>query len=41
MKKIFLGLAAIAAIGSLSSCKDFLTEEPVLKQSNELTLSTF
>lgn len=41
MKKIFLGLAAIAAIGSLSSCKDFLVEEPVLKQSNELTLSTY
>ena len=41
MKKIFLGLATLAMVGSFTSCKDFLTEEPVLSQSNELTLSSY
>ncbi|MDO5571522.1 MAG: RagB/SusD family nutrient uptake outer membrane protein [Bacteroidales bacterium] len=39
MKKYILCLALIG--GVLSSCSDFLTEEPPLSQSNELTLSTF
>jgi tetratricopeptide (TPR) repeat protein len=39
MKKILIYLILLTA--SLSSCSGFLTEEPKLKQSNELTLSTF
>ncbi len=39
MKKIILGLV-ILSIG-FTSCSDFLTEEPELKQSNELTLAKF
>ncbi len=39
MKKSIILLAA--AMLSFSSCSDFLTEEPVMTQSNELTLSTF
>ena len=40
MKKYILTIAAAVAV--LSSCgKDFLTEEPHLAQSTELTLSTF
>lgn len=38
MKKIIY--LAILMVG-FTSCKDFLTEEPVLKQSNELTLSKY
>lgn len=41
MKKILLGLATLATVGMTSSCSDFLTEEPVLSQSNELTLSAY
>lgn len=41
MKKILLGLAIVSAAGSFTSCQDFLTEEPKLKQSNELTYATF
>lgn len=40
MKKIILGLA-LASAGVFSSCSDFLTEEPKLKQSNELTFATY
>lgn len=39
MKKISLGIAALAL--AMTSCTDFLTEEPKLSQSNELTLSTY
>ena len=39
MKKILFGLIIIA--GVFSSCGDFLTEEPKLRQSNELTFSSF
>lgn len=39
MKKyILLPLVALAAF---TGCKDFLVEEPILQQSNELTLSTY
>lgn len=42
MKKIFLGLATLATVAmTATSCSDFLTEEPVLSQSNELTLSAY
>lgn len=40
MKKIFLGLA-LASVGALTSCNDFLIEEPKQKQSNELTFATY
>lgn len=40
MKKIILGLA-LASAGMFTSCSDFLTEEPKLKQSNELTFATY
>ncbi len=40
MKKIILGLALVST-GVFTSCHDFLTEEPKLKQSNELTFATF
>lgn len=40
MKKIILGLAVVFA-GMLTSCSDFLTEEPKMKQSNELTFAEF
>lgn len=39
MKKIILGVAALAL--TMTSCTDFLQEEPKLSQSNELTLSTY
>ena len=39
MKKSIIYLAVLLA--GMSSCKDFLTEEPVLSQSNELTLAKF
>lgn len=41
MKKYILIASVALALGSITSCKDFLTEEPILSQSNELTLSTF
>lgn len=41
MKNSIIYLAALLAGTSFSSCKDFLTEEPVLSQSNELTLAKF
>lgn len=40
MKKIILGLAVLAT-GLTTSCSGFLDEEPVLKQSNELTLANY
>lgn len=40
MKKVIIGLAVLAA-GLTTSCSGFLEEEPVLKQSNELTLSKY
>ena len=39
MKKISLGIVALAL--AMTSCTDFLHEEPKLSQSNELTLSTY
>ena len=39
MKKYILGLALVSV--AMTSCSDFLTEEPELKQSNELTFSKF
>lgn len=41
MKKSIIYLAVLLAGASVSSCKDFLEEEPVMSQSNELTLSKF
>lgn len=41
MKKIIMGLALLTAGLTSSSCSGFLDEEPVLKQSNELTLSKY
>lgn len=40
MKKIILGISVLSVV-MMSSCSDFLTEEPVLKQSNELTLGKY
>jgi len=40
MKKILMGLTVLA-VGLTTSCSDFLDEEPVLKQSNELTLAKY
>ena len=40
MKKIIPIFLAIAFL-SITGCKGFLTEEPVLAQSDVLTLSTF
>ena len=40
MKNILIyGLSVLAL--STTSCSGFLTEEPVVKQSNEITLSTY
>ena len=41
MKNKFAYTAIIIASLSLSACKDFLTQEPPLSQSSELTLSTY
>lgn len=41
MKKNILGIALVAATGLFCSCGDFLTEEPILKQSNEMTLAKY
>lgn len=41
MKKIIFGMSLLAVAGTMVSCNDFLNEEPELKQSNELTFSTF
>lgn len=39
MKKYIL--IPLVAVAAFTGCKDFLVEEPILSQSNELTLSTF
>lgn len=41
MKKNILGFALLAATGIFCSCNDYLTEEPILKQSNEMTLAKY
>lgn len=41
MKKSIVYIAVLLAGATFSSCNDFLEEEPVLSQSNELTLSEF
>lgn len=41
MKKTIIAALLILTVGTFSSCEDFLIEEPVLKQSNELTFSTY
>ena len=40
MKKTIIAALLTLTVGAFSSCEDFLIEEPVLKQSNELTFST-
>ena len=39
MKKYIV--IAFASLATLAGCQDFLVEEPILSQSNELTLSTY
>lgn len=39
MKKYIL--IPLVALAAFSGCKDFLVEDPILEQSNELTLSTY
>lgn len=39
MKKYIV--MAFAALAAFTGCKDFLVEDPILSQSNELTLSTY
>ena len=42
MKKTIIGLALIATVSStFTACKGFLEEEPLMKQSNELTFATY
>ena len=41
MKRIISYILIAVVAVSLSSCKDFLNREPLLKQSTELTLSTY
>lgn len=41
MKKTIIGLALIATASTFTACNGFLEEEPLLKQSNELTYATF
>lgn len=41
MKKNILGIALMAVTGVFCSCEDFLNEEPILKQSNEMTLAKY
>jgi len=41
MKKTIIGLALVAAASTFTACNGFLDEEPLMKQSNELTYSTF
>ena len=40
MKK-YIAISFVALAAFAVSCKDFLVEEPILSQSNELTLSTY
>ena len=39
MKKYIL--IPLVAVAAFTGCQDFLVEDPVLEQSNELTLSTY
>lgn len=41
MKKTIIGLALMATAGTFTACNGFLEEEPLMKQSNELTYATF
>lgn len=42
MKKTIIGLALVATVSSsFTACKGFLEEEPLMKQSNEITFATF
>ena len=41
MKKILLYIGTLAAFVALSGCEDFLTREPQLQQSTDITLSTY
>jgi len=41
MKKTIIGLALVATASTFTACNGFLEEEPLMKQSNELTYSTF
>lgn len=41
MKKTIIGLALIATASTFTACDGFLEEEPLMKQSNELTYATF
>jgi len=41
MKKILFGLALVLTSGAFTACSDFLTEEPKMKQSNEITFATY
>jgi hypothetical protein len=41
MKKTIIGLALIATAGTFTACNGFLEEEPLMKQSNELTFATY
>lgn len=41
MKKILLYIGTLAALTALSGCEDFLTREPQLQQSTDITLSTY
>ena len=41
MKKTLLYITTLAAVMALSGCEGFLTKEPQLQQSTEITLSTY
>ena len=41
MKKVLIYLGTAAALMGLTGCEDFLTREPQMEQSTEITLSTY
>lgn len=41
MKKILLYASAVASLLALAGCEDFLTREPKLQQSTDITMSTY
>ena len=41
MKKVLIYLGVAATLAGLTGCSDFLTREPQLQQSTEITLSTY
>ena len=41
MKKVLIYLGVAATLTGLTGCSDFLTREPQLQQSTEITLSTY